>query len=416
MNLEMFVRRGVSRISLILRNSKIICRPISTSPRWRSPSTQHSEPLNRNLLLSSNNEHYESELTILNNLDALGKRQNKVLHIAGGSDSPMVVWSSPLVASLYVTDQNPCALMLFQIKLGLALSDIPLDKALQFLGMVEDSSVMNGDERLELFEAKIAPNFIEPDSDLIGFKAARDKIGKEIAAGICRTGGLENCFAFLRKNISAEDRHAILNNDSDCTLLKRYFHPEEGNPVLNGETTVRELALKHILPPPAYEVLSAFFPEHMKVHNYGTIREVLRYKETKNPNFMLDLMMKGYYTPDSMPIWLTDASRNHIRGKQMQVSVTSGDIHDAVGSFDLISASNIYDWTEDYIDPIKVLVGKLEKNGALLIRRVTEFPQLEKNLVGSGARIAPYNNDVRQAERSFLFGGELNIFAVTKSE
>ena len=221
--------------------------------------------------------------------------------------------------------------------------------------------------------------------------------------------------------------------------------------MVSASDAIRDFNFAKTIPPEALEVLRPMMKSNMEVHNAGIVREILRSRLHKTPNFMLDLVFRGYYDQTSMPFWLRESSREVIRAKHkvhrkgattrgmdmdihtgmhssntsMVHRTTSGglnivqaDVHELEGQkYDLASVSNIYDWSEDVATPLQTLCDNLLANGgALIARRARGGLQEVPAKLTRGIKLAPFNNEVQQRECSFLFGGANASLVVHKRE
>jgi len=361
--------------------------------------------LNRKLLLATNNEHYDCELYAAEKLSSSLNRKISAFEIAGGGDVAAALWASPFVERLTIGDINPMQLLLAQIKLATATSGLSTEEALQFLGMKECSAKT----RLEIFQDEISPRLIVNGAT----ESILEHLQEELKHGIITSGGLETMNQTMRDRIPLDDPGKLITSSSKehDDLIQRLFVDE---PLLDSKDAIRDMSLKEILPPPAYEVVSSRMGHFVGLHLRGTAALLKKQRETGgHPDFILASMFRGYYDKNSMPKWLQKEGRIVMKDKGLDgVQIVQGDVHDLdetqlSGRFDLLGLSNIYDFDQktptEKVQHIAESLLSEDGGGLLVVRRAFGGLDALGDEISNVMSVSPWNEEIVGLEKSPLF-------------
>ena len=140
--------------------------------------------------------------------------------------------------------------------------------------------------------------------------------------------------------------------NQDTSVLQRVIELLETSEICPPNVMATELAFD-ILPQPIQDVIFPLLPQLTDIHNRGaaTLLNDLCHRKVA-PSCFTDLLLYGFVSSDeSLPPWLTDAGRRRLRKRTTpdHLQTFEGNImaFEAEGGpgFDLISLSNIFDWT-----------------------------------------------------------------------
>lgn len=315
------------------------------------------------ILLSSNNEDAASEKLLLNKLSS-GNNENRALcalMVAGGGDNFLSALAHDSISHVQAVDRSPVQLAIAQLKLALAVSSLSTTEALSFLG----AKNMEHTERKNMYRSELLPHLSDEAAKVIN-----DKIMHEVEHGLIQFGANENLNRLLLELLGRRgfDSQALWDGTVNMEALK----PTLCKPGLtNAQEVLGAMCMKKFVPP---EVFAHF----VDILERGSLVRVTsghyRMIEGGCRSFIASIALRGIYDEETMPDWLHPETREKIRSKKNQVSFVQSMLAEVEDdpSFDLVSPSNIFDWTpiEASASSLSAVASKfLAPGGLFLLRR-----------------------------------------------
>jgi hypothetical protein len=349
-----------------------------STPRWKSA------PEGKGLfMLATNNEDYRVETAVLNRLGDAESGSLRMMTIVGGGDTTLVSLMHPSVGQLTALDMNPNQMHLFRLKLAVAISDLPLERALEFLNLgtdgrtiLEESLPSLATESKEFFMEHldvIEEGILGPQNDNPFNKITRQNFYDELGLDLASFGTMEQA-----------DKEKVIN------------HCRHGN----HDGLVEEITS-------TFDKLPWFaaLPEEAQKHMKNVLAEVCRMATTRGlgnilqdinvgllppSDFYYDILLSGEISK-ALPPWMSDAGRKILREKATQLTDVLGNVEDLEeggSNFDVVTLSNIYDFGPEQkaIESIKQVAKKcLKPGGQLIVRRATG--KTSEILAGAGGKV-----------------------------
>ena len=315
------------------------------------------------ILLGYNNEDVAIELHLLDHLSK-EKQGLRVLMVTGGADNFMSVLAHPSVEHVTSADMNPIQQALGYLKLELACSDLSNAEILTFMGTYDTPVEM---DRKKVYEETLKPKLPSEVASLI-----EEKLSMEIEHGYNRFSSIDNQNRHFNKLMEEAgfSRKDIFNGSVDMEALKQFC-----NKIMDIDEYLFVCGFKGNLPPPLEEVF-------YKILESGGMDKLAdghyRISKSATKNHLASITLLHEYTDSHLPDWLArrDLVRDALRKKRDNLKFVNGVLLDVMdddnaAKYDLVSPSNIFDWTpmEKKVGDVSTIMEKcVADDGMMLLR------------------------------------------------
>lgn len=359
--------------------------------------TVYTPPFKSDIFYSVQNEDYQTELAVLNQIrrDAL-----RVILVASSGENALSLLSLDTVGHLDAVDMNPAQLRLCDLRRAAAQS-LTRDEQLQLLGADSDAPSAGNDQVRRTLYDRLRPDLTAETRQF--WDARRDQ---EIAFGIQHVGRNEVAMQAIRVQLQAAG-FAPLEHPVTAADLPRWKQ------VYTNLMTTEYIQQLFGVPSQELAGRIARMAGHLGECHFHALRQPLA-----DHNPFVTTVFKGAYADaageQGLPVYLQSHGQTALRrsGTSEQMQLHAGNILDWIprlaatdGRFDLISISNIADWMSETEFSAVVVTARdgLNDGGVLLARTATPNRMIE-TVMQQYLRVDPqYNIELQQIERGPWF-------------